>query len=180
VTTWHLVQPPHGSVVKQPQSRAPVHPLGMRMHSGGRSQHPAQRPVMQISPEPQVLVPHVFPPAPAAPPAPAEPAPPPLCAPPPPEGEPPLAVTPPVADPPPEADPPVPGAPPLAEASPTLPPALPSLEAHPGIKTTATSATDQKKGVIVMSASTKSSEYTRSLRRRDAGACGARFQSFEA
>lgn len=175
VTDWHVVQPPHGSASKQPQSRAPVHPLGMGMHAGGRLQHPAQRPVMQISPAPHVLVPHAFPP----PPAPAEPAPPPappsprppdptappLCAPPPPrppELEPPLAVIPPVADPAvPAAEPPplplAPEEPPVADASPALP-SLPSFDAHAEINARATTAADRREKVVPMSASAKNED----------------------
>jgi hypothetical protein len=121
VTDWHVVQAPHGSVSKQPQAGAPVHPLGIGMHSGGRLQHPAQRPVTQIWPAPHVLVPHSFPLAPATPPAPTVPADPPVAPPPPPLLEP--------------------------EAPPVAPP---SLDAHAEMKTTATTATDRERVIVML------------------------------
>ena len=148
VTPWHVAQPPHGSVVKQLQSRAPVQPLGIGMHEGGRSQHPAHRPVMQISPAPHVLVPHTLPPAPAAPLAPAEPAPPPA----PPSPRPPDPDAPPLCAPPspprpPEVEPPE--EPPVADASVAWLPPLLSFDAHAEIKATATTATSREGAVLM-------------------------------
>ena len=123
VTPWQVVHPPHGSVVKQPQSRAPVHPLGTGMHSGGRSQHPAQRPVMQICPAPHVAVPHEPPPAPEEPPPPPGP---PSPRPPDPAA-PPLVTTPPVAGPPDALTPPVPPRPPVVAPPALAPPPVSAL-----------------------------------------------------
>jgi hypothetical protein len=75
------------------------------MHAGGRLQQPAHLPVMQISPAPQVVVPHVFP----TPPVPAEPPLPPAFEP----ANPPTPPAPPLCAPPlpwpPVLDPPAPG-----------------------------------------------------------------------
>jgi hypothetical protein len=58
-TDWHVVQPPQGSVVKQPHARPPpAHPVGMGTHDGGTSQHPAHRPRMHTSSAAHAASPH--------------------------------------------------------------------------------------------------------------------------